>query len=253
MFYSKQLKKFKDIKHCFFSRNNGFSKGLYSSLNCGKGSNDKTQNITKNLKKICVVMKIKFNNLILMNQTHSNKVIIIDKKNKNNKIFNSDALITNLKDVVLAVLTADCVPIILYDKINNTVACIHAGWKGANNGIIENTLDAFKSLEKRNMIYASIGPCIGRDSYEVGKEFYTKFISEKTTNKQFFKKKKNSKFLFDIRGYVIHKLKSNGVKYIDNIELDTFKDAYNFYSYRRSQKLNEPDYGRCISTICLKT
>ena len=79
MFYSKQLKKFKDIKHCFFSRNNGFSKGLYSSLNCGKGSNDKTQNITKNLKKICVVMKIKFNNLILMNQTHSNKVIFTNK------------------------------------------------------------------------------------------------------------------------------------------------------------------------------
>ena len=59
--------------------------------------------------------------------------------------------------------------------------------------------------------------------------------------------------MFDIRGYVTSKLKNSGVKHIDNIALDTFQDQSNFYSYRRSIKTKEPDYGRCISTICLKT
>ena len=79
MFYSKKLKKFKEIKHCYFSRKGGFSKGLYKSLNCGKGSKDKKINVVKNLKYISNKMLVKKNKLILMNQTHSNKVIEIKK------------------------------------------------------------------------------------------------------------------------------------------------------------------------------
>ena len=253
MFFSKDLKKIKNINHCFFSRKNGLSTGIYSGLNCGKGSKDNKQNVLKNLEIVSYKMNTKLNKLILMNQTHSNKVIVVSKDNIKNKIFNSDALITNIKGIVLGVLTADCVPIILYDKRYKTIGCIHAGWKGAYNGIIENTISQFKKLGKKNNIYASIGPCIGQGSYEVGEEFYEKFIDEIIDNHQFFKKTVNNKFLFNIKGYVTHKLESNGVKNIDIIERDTFKDVNNFYSYRRSQKLKEADYGRCISTICLKT
>ena len=99
---------------------------------------------------------------LLMHQTHSNKVIIINKKNKNLKRFNSDALITKLKDVALGVVTADCVPIILYDIKNQIIGCIHAGWKGALSGIIENTIKKFKKLNSKNKIFASVGPCIGK-------------------------------------------------------------------------------------------
>jgi len=253
MFTSKVLKKFKNINHYFFSRNNGFSSGVYSSLNCGKGSDDNKKKILKNLKAVSNIMKIELNNLILMNQTHSNKAIIVNKNNIKDKVFNSDALITNLKGVVLAVLTADCVPVILYDKNHETIACLHAGWKGAHNGIIENTLSKFKKNKSKNNIYASIGPCIGPASYEVGKEFYEKFIHKSTVNEKFFNMNVDKRIFFDIRGYVVHKLEINGVKNIDNVDRDTFKDATNFYSYRRSKKLKEPDYGRCISTICLKT
>jgi len=253
MFFSKNLSKFKYLNHCFFSRKNGFSNGIYSSLNCGKGSKDEKKNILKNLEAVSNEMKIELNNLILMNQTHSNKAIIVDNKNIKNEIFDSDALVTNLKGVVLSVLTADCVPIILYEKNQKVVGCIHAGWKGAFNGVIENTLKKFEELGIDKNIYAAIGPCIGFDSYEVGEEFFEKFIYVNKKNKQFFVKKADKKFLFDIRNYVSQKLELNGVKNIDNIDLDTFKDADNFYSYRRSQKLKEPDYGRCISTICLKT
>ena len=81
MFYSKKLKKFKNIKHCFFSRKGGFSKGIYKSLNCGRGSKDKKKNILKNLNFISKKMLVSKSKLILMNQTHSAKVIEINKIN----------------------------------------------------------------------------------------------------------------------------------------------------------------------------
>ena len=252
MFFSNNFKKFKKIHHCFFSRKNGFSRGIYQSLNCGKGSNDRIEKILKNLKFISNFIGVKKAKLILMNQTHSNKVIIINDKNKNNKKFNSDALITKVKGIALGVLTADCVPILLYDKKNEIIGCIHAGWKGSILGIIDNTISKMKKLVKNNEIYACVGPCIGKNSYEVDKDFLKKFKNISKKNSIFFKKN-NKKFLFDIRGYVNYELKNKGVKVIDNIDLDTFQDFDNFFSYRRSQKLGEKDYGRCISTICLKT
>tara|TARA_X000001036_G_scaffold269095_1_gene249801 strand:- start:9009 stop:9770 length:762 start_codon:yes stop_codon:yes gene_type:complete len=253
MFFSGQFKKFKNINHCFFSKKNGYSEGIYKSLNCGIGSFDKKENIIKNLNLVSKTMQVKNNNLILMNQTHSNKVILVDHNNLNNKKLNADALITKLENVTLGVLTADCVPIILYDKVNHIIGCVHAGWKGAISGIIENTLNKFNKMNKINKIFASVGPCIGRESYEVGIEFYEKFMTKSKANELFFNKNKDSKFLFDIRAYIVSKLRYGGVINVDNVEFDTFKDNGNFFSYRRSQKLGEVDYGRCISTICLKT
>ena len=253
MFYSSKLKKIINIKHCFFSMKNGFSSGLYKSLNCGLGSSDKKENIIKNLEFVSKSINIKKDNLILMNQTHSNNVILVDKKNLGDNKFNADALVTKLNNVAIAVLTADCVPIILYDDINKVIGCIHAGWKGAFSGIIENTLKVFTKINKETNIVAAIGPCIGSKSYEVGLDFYENFLASSQKNKIFFVKLPNGKFHFDIRGYVNEKLKKCGVNNVDNIEYDTFKDNENFFSYRRSKKLNEADYGRCISTICLKT
>ena len=117
MFYSKNLKKQKKIKHCFFSRKNGFSKGVYNSLNCGMGSKDNKKNILKNLNFVSKKMNIKKNKLILMHQTHSNKVKEISYANLSKEI-NSDAMITKYKKIALGVLTADCVPILIYDKKN---------------------------------------------------------------------------------------------------------------------------------------
>ena len=79
MFYSKKLKRFKELKHCFFSNRNGYSKGIYKSLNCGQGSKDSKKNIKKNLKLVAKKMRVKSANLVLMHQTHSNNVIEIKK------------------------------------------------------------------------------------------------------------------------------------------------------------------------------
>ena len=80
MFFSKRFQKLKEIKHCFFSRNGGHSKGVYKSLNCGIGSKDDKKKIFKNLSYVADKMSVKINNLVLMNQTHSKKVLEIKKK-----------------------------------------------------------------------------------------------------------------------------------------------------------------------------
>ena len=120
-------------------------------------------------------MRVKLENLVLMHQTHSNKVIEIKKINYKKKI-NADAMITRMKGISLGVLTADCVPIILYDSKNEIVGCIHAGWKGAFKDIIKNTIYKIKKISSKSKIYASVGPCIGLKSYEVDIKFYKKFI-----------------------------------------------------------------------------
>ncbi len=250
MFYSKNLKRIKQIKHCFFSRKGGFSRGIYKGLNCGQGSKDNKANVQKNLEFVSKKINVKLNNLKLMYQTHSNKVIIINKYNKNSKKFNSDSIITNLKGFALGVVTADCVPIILYDMRNQIIGCIHAGWKGASSGIIENTVKKFKKINSKNKIFASIGPCIGKKSYEVDEDFFKRFISISKKNTKYFLKKNNYKKLFNLRKYVNDKLiKLNVV--VDHVNYDTFKEKNKFFSFRRSQKLGENDYGRCISVISL--
>ena len=249
MFYSKNLNKFKKIKHCFFSRKNGFSKGLYKSLNCGIGSKDGKKNILKNINYISKKMFVKKNKLILMNQTHSSKVIEIKKSNYNHKI-NSDAIITKVKGLALGVLTADCVPIIIYDFKNEIVGCIHAGWKGAFSGIIKNTVNKIKKLNSNNQIFASIGPCIGHKSYEVDLNFYKKFLNKSRKNKKYFSHKNKNKKLFNLRKFVADKLIELKVK-VDHVKHDTFKEKMNFFSYRRSCKLKQNDYGRCISIVRL--
>ncbi|MEC7099257.1 MAG: peptidoglycan editing factor PgeF [Pseudomonadota bacterium] len=247
MFYSKNLKKQKKIKHCFFSRKNGFSKGIYNSLNCGMGSKDKKRNILKNLNFVTKKMNIKKNKLILMHQTHSNKIAVVKKENLNKKII-ADAMITKIKGIFLGVLTADCVPIILYDANNKIIGCIHAGWKGAFSDIIKKTINKIKKINTNNKIYACIGPCIGKKSYEVDLIFYKKFINKSYQNKKYFMKKNNRKKLFNLRRFVADKLVKHNVK-LDHINRDTYVEKSNFFSFRRSCKLQQKDYGRCISVI----
>ena len=249
MFYSKKLKKFKEIKHCFFSRRGGFSKGIYKSLNCGRGSNDKKKTIQKNLNYVSKKMRINLGHLILMHQTHSNKVQEINKNNFRRTVY-SDSIITRMNQIALGVVTADCVPILVFDKKNKIIGCIHAGWKGALTGIIKNTILKMKKFKLRNELYASVGPCIGKKNYEVDNDFFKKFMLKSKKNRRYFSKKNKKKKFFNLRKFVSDKLLEMKVK-IDHVNRDTFKETNLFFSYRRSTFLKQTDYGRCISVIRL--
>ena len=250
MFYSKKLSRFLGINHCFFSRKGGFSKGLYKSLNCGRGSGDNKKKVLKNLEFVASKINVENKNLILMHQTHSSKVLRVNKNNIKKK-FNCDAMVTKAKGLALGVVTADCVPILIYDHKNKIIACVHAGWKGAFSGIIENTIKSIKKFSSKNMIYASIGPCIGKKNYEVDLKFFKKFILRSNKNRKYFSKKNKKKKLFDLRKFVADKLIKLKIN-VDHVNFDTFNEKNYFFSYRRSSVLHLKDYGRCISVISLK-
>ena len=251
MFFSKKLKSSNNINHCFFTKNGGVSQGVYSSLNCGLGSGDKKENILKNLDIVAKNIGMNTENLFTMNQTHSNKVVVVDSTNKHIKRVSADALVTNQKNIVLSVLTADCVPLLIYDEVNQIIGSVHAGWKGALGGIIENTFNEILKINRNGKINVAIGPCIGVNNYEVGQDFYERFIQKSIKNKNFFLLSKKDKLLFDLRKYVNSKFEELKVNHVENIDFDTFSENKNFFSFRRSKLAGEKDYGRCISVISL--
>ena len=249
MFYSNSLKNNNHVKHCFFSRKNGVSGGIYESLNCGIGSKDKKEDVQKNLEIVSKNFNIEKKQLILMNQTHSNKVQIVENKNNLERV-EADAMLTKNNELALCVLTADCAPILIYEKDKKVIGCIHAGWKGAINGVIENTLKKLNEIGGNvKQLVVCIGPCISKKSYEVKEDFYSKFSNKSRDNDSFFLKNEKNSFNFDLRGFIIKKLKDCGVSQIDNINFDSFAMKSEYFSHRRAKKLGENDYGRCISVI----
>ncbi len=208
MITSKKLLKQKNICHGFFNRSGGKSNGIYKSLNCGPGSKDKKYKIKENLKIVKNKIGKNSKNIFLLHQTHSNKFIFIKKKLKLlKKKVKADAVITEQRKLPIAVLTADCAPILLYDNKRKMIAAIHAGWKGAFNGII-NKVIKFMIMKgcKKNSITAAIGPCIRQGSYNVKENFKKKFIRKNKENKKFFKNKKNIVY-FDLPNFVKSQLK----------------------------------------------
>ena len=162
MFQSKKLSKILNINHGFFNKKGGVSIGIYKSLNCGPGSKDKKVNIQKNLKIVKEKIYKKSKKIFLVKQIHSNKFLYINNSSKKNLgNVKADAIITDKKKIPIAVLTADCVPLLICDSKKNMIAAIHAGWRGAYSGIIQKVIKFMysKGCNPINMTVA-IGPSI---------------------------------------------------------------------------------------------
>jgi YfiH family protein len=189
--------------------------------------------------------------IVLLNQVHSNKFHYISKYSKLNNKYKGDALVTDKRNIPLAILTADCAPILLYEKKRGMVAAIHAGWKGAYKDIIKKVVKFMikKGCSSKN-ITAAVGPCISIKNYQVKEDFIKKFINKNKKNIIFFKKTKNKNY-FNLNKYIYFQLKSLNIKKIDIIKKDTFNAKNNFFSARRSISHNESDYGRNISIIMI--
>ena len=252
MIKSKKLSKFQQINHGFFDKKGGKSTGIYKSLNCGIGSSDSKKNVLNNLKIVCKKINCSSKNLILLNQIHSNKFYFINKNYKfKKKKLNGDALITNVKKIALGVIVADCVPVFIYDKNLKIISAIHAGWKGVYKEIIKKVVKFLikKGSNTKNLV-AVIGPSISEKSYEVQKDFKSKFLKKDKQSKFFFKIRKNKTY-FSLNKYVYYHLKKLGIKNLEIIKKNTFDPKNNFFSARRSIQNKENDYGRNISVIMI--
>ena len=252
MIKSKKLKKLKGISHGFFNKEGGKSKGIYQSLNCGPGSNDKKKHIKQNLEIVKNKISKKSKKIFLLHQMHSNKFIFVNKYFRvNEKRLKADAVITDQKKLPIGILTADCAPILIYDNISKIAAAIHAGWKGAYKDIISKVIKFMlkKGCKPKNM-HAVIGPCITKKNYNVREDFLRKFLKKTKKNIIFFKTRKKTTY-FDLPKYIKSQLKSNKISNIEHINIDTFEAKNKFFSARRSLRLNHADYGRNISIIMI--
>jgi YfiH family protein len=164
----------------------------------------------------------------------------------------ADAMVTATPGVLLAVLTADCQPVLFHDSAAGVSGAAHAGWRGALDGVLEATLAAMEGLgAKRAATVAVIGPTISQAAYEVGPEFLDRFRDESPDNTRFFTNGPGDRLLFDLPGYGLYRLRAAGIGHAEWTGHCTYRDPERFYSYRRTTHAGEADYGRLISTIRL--
>ncbi len=240
------------IRHGFFTREGGVSDGIYASLNCGFGSGDKTENVAANRARVADAVGLPYRALLTVYQVHSADVVTVTADWRPEDAPKADAMVTREPGIGLGILAADCAPVLFADRAVGVVGAAHAGWKGALGGVIEATLDRMIELgAERSRIAAAVGPCIARDSYEVGGEFRDRFLAASTGYDRFFAAgRREAHYQFDLTGFVRSRLESAGLTAVEALDRDTYSDE-TLFSYRRATHRQEGDYGRNLSVIAL--
>lgn len=238
------------VKHAFFTRRGGVSKGIYEGLNVGRGSGDAAEDVLENRRRAADWFGAEPDALNTCYQIHSATAVAADEPWRGH-LPEGDAVVTRQPALVCAVLSADCAPVLFADAEARVVAAAHAGWQGALNGVVEATIAAMEAKgADRSRIVAAVGPCIAQGSYEVGLEFFDRFDQARPGSARFFKPGETAdKRLFDLPGFVLERLAEAGVNTAEWIGRDTCAEPDWFFSNRRAFKQSEPDYGRLMSAI----
>ncbi len=240
------------IKHGFFTRRGGVSRGLYGSLNIGIGSDDEALLVAENRLRVARSLGALHDQPVTVSQCHSTDVVVAEDVWRDERP-KADAIVTRVPGLAIGILTADCGPVLFADGEAGIVGAAHAGWKGAIGGVVENTIAAMVELgAQRDRIVATLGPCISQANYEVGPEYFATFVSAGNTNERYFTPSNRvDHHMFDLSGYVVDRLNNSGITG-DMLGRCTYADEERFYSYRRSVHKKEPDYGRQISAIMVQ-
>ncbi len=239
------------VTHGFFTRKGGASSGIYAGLNCGNGSGDQKDAVTMNRARVAAAMEVAPENLVTVHQTHSITALPVTTAFADPRP-EADAMVTATPGVALAILTADCEPVLFADRTAGVIGAAHAGWKGALDGVLEATLDAMEALgAKRENTHAVIGPTISQGAYEVGPEFVERFVDTDHDYGRFFAGGEGDRALFDLPAFGLYRLREAGIGHAEWTCHCTYSDPMRFYSYRRSVHRKEADYGRLISVIRL--
>ena len=238
------------LRHGFFTRKGGASSGIFHGLNCGPGSSDLSEVVEINRARVAAAVDVVPDHLLTLHQIHSADVITLTAPFVDRP--KADAMVTATPGIALAVLTADCQPVLFADATAGVIGAAHAGWRGAKDGVLEATVAAMETLgATRAGIVAVIGPTISQSAYEVGPEFIEGFLADDPQNTQFFIKGAADRYLFDLPAFGLHLLRAAGVGHAEWTRHCTYADPDRFYSYRRTTHAKEADYGRLISVIRL--
>lgn len=251
------------IRHGFYTRVGGVSTGVYSSLNCGFGSDDERANVAENRRLIAhdlfdgeLIESVNSSpSPLIMTpyQHHSADAVIVNGPWQPADAPKADAVVTNKPGLVIGILTADCAPVLFADPVAHVVGAAHAGWRGAVGGVLEATIEAMEQLGAvRERLTAVVGPTISLENYEVGPEFKADFLSKNPEYSAFFSElAAGERPHFDLPNFAKHRLIAAGIGTADAISHCTYGDESLFFSYRRNCHQNIADYGRHISAIGL--
>ena len=239
------------LRHGFFTRRGGASSGIFAGLNCGPGSSDQSDSVRLNRARVAAAMAVDPDALVTVHQVHSADVTTLNAPILDSDRPRADAVVTATPGLALAILTADCQPVLFADPQAGVIGAAHAGWRGALDGVLEETVDAMVALgATRAGITAVIGPCISQRNYEVGQDFLERFLDETPDHMRFFANGENGRYQFDLPGFGLARLRAAGVDAHWTGHC-TYADPAAFYSYRRSCHESLADYGRLISAIRL--
>lgn len=240
------------LVHAFFSRRGGASAGEFASLNFDPRGGDPAGNIERNKTAAGAAFGVSLDRLVNPTQVHGNTVVVLDAENvKSCKGVEADAVVTNVPGVPIGILTADCLPVLLYDPVKKVVGCAHAGWRGTLLDVCGWTVAAMKESFGSNTkdIIVALGPHIKSCCYEVSGDVYAAF--EKAHGKDLPYFSRNGKTLtLDIGGANRIFLLAAGLKEenIIDVSVCTSCKVSDFFSYREENGKT----GRQLSFIMLK-
>ncbi len=254
MIEAPELKSASSLRHGFFTRAGGHSAGLFATLNCGFGSGDDKPTVARNRDAAGHRLGVPGSHMLTVWQWHSPDVIVAEATWDPLAPPKGDAIVTTRPGLAIAVLTADCAPILFADEEAGVIGAAHAGWKGAIAGVSDATIATMEQKgARRDRITAVIGPTISQPAYEVGPEFPAAFIAQDARNADFFTPSARARHnMFDLPGYLKRRMTMQGLGRVVDLGLCTYSDEARFYSFRRATHRSEKDYGRQISAIVLK-
>ena len=195
--------------------------------NLSKHVGDSEENIKQNRDRFFGALGIPQENLVYANQVHSNTIRIVNKPGLYKE---TDGFISSKAGLFLVISVADCMPVMLYDKKNNVIANVHAGWRGTQKKIVSHALEILinEFNSKPEDISAFLGPCISKKNFEVGLEVVEMFEPQ-------YVEERNSKYYVDITGENISQLRSFGIndEQIETSGICTYSESGTMHSYRR--------------------
>ena len=229
------LKPYSNIFGFSTTRHGGCGEGAYATFNCTHYCEDNPGHVKANLEILALLLPERPRVIVIPRQTHTTNVQVIKDVPTPEELQDVDAVVTQLKDFCLCVSTADCVPILLYDKEEQVVAAVHAGWRGTVGRIVEKTLEVMKSQygsEGKNIV-ACIGPSISLESFEVGDEVYAAFEEAGFDMSRIARR--YEKWHLDLWEANRVQLLANGVlpEHIEVAGICTFQHHEDFFSARR--------------------
>jgi YfiH family protein len=237
------------IRHGFFGRNGGKSIGAFASNNMSISTGDDPETVAYNRRNAAAAIGDIEPNLCLVRQTHSSTVRVITQQPDDDVLVEADAMVSNLGAISLGILTADCTPILFADPDAGIIGAAHAGWRGAVDGIIGNTVAAMVQLGAQpNRIVAAFGPTVTAPNYEVGDQFRADFLKLHPTGERFFVTPPGGKPHFDLPAFVIEQLNQSAIDTVDRVGTCTYGSPDRYFSHRYATHQGTTT-GRQISII----